>query len=152
MADNETLETPEAPVAEEQPTPEPVDPNSPVEPLDIRLNFNAVLYILTEVVALFNRQLETLHEAGHLTDEQVQAIYAVTADKETLGRSHAAVFNRFMEYYMATKQSVVGQPEPQVVPGADIVMENALEDSEKTGVVLEDVPAETPEPEEGDPA
>ena len=90
------------------------DVHAPVEPLDIRLNFNCMLYLFTELVALFNELVLILKEKESLTDDDIKRIYQITADKESLSKVYKPVFNRFMEYYVATKKDVTGE-EPQVV-------------------------------------
>ena len=90
------------------------DVHAPVEPLDIRLNFNCMLYLFTELVALFNELVLIFKERGDLTDEEIERIYKITANKEGLSKVYQPVFNRFMEYYVATKQDVTGE-KPQVV-------------------------------------
>jgi hypothetical protein len=97
----------QTPEVNEEVTPVEPDPNSPVEPLDIRLNFNSMLYVITEVVALFNGLIKEIKDKELLTDEEIQRVYATTTDRTELGRTHVAVFNRFMEYYVATKRSVL---------------------------------------------
>jgi hypothetical protein len=130
MAEDETFETPSVSLGPEQPAQKLVDLNSPVAPLDIRLNFNCVLYILTDLVALLNKQMEVLHAKGHLSTEDLEGIYAVTTDKEKLGRVYGTVFNRFMDYYVANRKAVL---EEQAVAN----MEKAPSDTSVEGNVPE---------------
>ncbi len=90
------------------------DVHAPVEPLDIRLNFNCMLYLFTELVALFNELVLILKEKETLTEADIKRIFEITADKEGLSKVYQPVFNRFMEYYVATRKDVTGE-EPQVV-------------------------------------
>ena len=87
----------------------PVNVNAPIEPLDIRLNFNCMLYLFTELMALFNELIKTLHEKEQVTEDDIRRIFAITADKDTLMQTYQPVFNRFMEYYVLTKQDVTGK-------------------------------------------
>ncbi len=85
------------------------DINAPVEPLDIRLNFNCMLYLFTELVTLFNELVVVMKDKEQLTDEDIKRIYQITADKDTLTQTYRPVFNRFMEYYVSTKQDITGE-------------------------------------------
>ena len=85
------------------------DVNAPVEPLDIRLNFNCMLYLFTELVTLFNELVVVMKDKEQLTDEDIKRIYQITADKDTLTQTYRPVFNRFMEYYVSTKQDITGE-------------------------------------------
>ena len=102
------------PDAAEEPVATAQNVYAPVEPVDIRLNFNCMLYLFTELVALFNELVLIFKERGDLTDEEIERIYKITANKEGLSKVYQPVFNRFMEYYVATKQDVTGE-KPQVV-------------------------------------
>ncbi len=101
----------------------PQDLNAPVEPLDIRLNFNCMLYLFTEIVALMNELVLTLKNNDNLSDEDIKNIYEITANKESLTRVYQPVFNRFMEYYIATKKDVTGEG-PEVVGDSNAPAEN----------------------------
>lgn len=103
------------------PEPQPIkqDVNAPVEPIDIRLNFNCMLYLFTELVALMNELVLTMKKNGQLSDEDIKNIYEITANKESLTKVYQPVFNRFMEYYVATKRDLTGE-EPKVVSSASI--------------------------------
>lgn len=90
------------------------DVHAPIDPLDIRLNFNCMLYLFTELMALNNELMVVLLERGDLTQEEVTRIYQVTADKDALVKIYQPVFARFMDYYVATKRDVTGE-EPQAV-------------------------------------
>ena len=99
-------------------TPEPQAPvqdiNAPIEPMDVRLNFNCMLYLFTELVALLNELVLTMKKNGQLSDEDIKNIYEITAKQEALTKVYEPVFNRFMEYYVSTKKKLTGK-EPVVV-------------------------------------
>ncbi len=99
-------------------TPEPQAPvqdiNAPIEPMDVRLNFNCMLYLFTELVALLNELVLTMKNNGQLSDEDIKNIYEITANQESLTKVYQPVFNRFMEYYVSTKKKLTGK-EPVVV-------------------------------------
>ena len=103
----------------------PQDVNAPVEPLDIRLNFNCMLYLFTELVSLCNELVVVLKEKEQLTDEEIRRIYEITANKETLVQTYQPVFNRFMEYYVTTKKDVTGEEPMKVGPNFGARDENS---------------------------
>ena len=140
-----TTETPDLnPDAAEETAAVTQDVHAPVEPLDIRLNFNCMLYLFTELVALFNELVLIMKEKESLTDADIQRIYKITADKEGLSRVYKPVFNRFMEYYVATKEDVTGE-KPQVIRvSSDTPAENSANEvsstvTAETTVVQEEV-------------
>ena len=100
-------ERPEAPAAPTQ------NVHAPLDPLDIRLNFNCMLYLFTELLALQNELVVLLKERGDLSEEEVVRIYGVTSKQEGLARVYKPVFSRFMEYYVNLKTQVTGET-PQV--------------------------------------
>lgn len=104
MVDEQT-ETPETPVQ---------DIHAPVDPMDIRLNFNCMLYLFTELLSLYNELLVVLKERGDLTDEEINRIYATTSKEGHLQKVYGPVFRRFAEYYTNLKMDVTGEA-PEVV-------------------------------------
>ncbi len=102
---DEQAETPEAPKQ---------DVNAPVDPLDIRLNFNCMLNLFTEFLSLYNELLMVLKERGDLTDVEIERIYKTTASSEHLTKVFQTVYRRYTEYYVNLKTEVTGEV-PQVV-------------------------------------
>ena len=90
------------------------DVTAPLDPLDIRLNFNCILNLFTEFLSLYNELLLVLKERGDLSDEEIARIYGTTASTEHLTKVFQTVFGRYTEYYVNLKQSVTGEV-PQVV-------------------------------------
>ena len=90
------------------------DVNAPLDPLDIRLNFNCMLNLFTEFLSLYNELLLVLKDRGALSDEEIQRIYGTTASSEHLNKVFQTVFNRYTEYYVNLKKNVTGEV-PQVV-------------------------------------
>lgn len=96
--------------------------HSDLDPIDIRLNFNALLYLFTELIAIFNQLVLTMKEKETITDAEIKKIYEITTEKDVLTRTYTPVFNRFMEYYIATKKDVTGkEPETFVNPNETVV-------------------------------
>ncbi len=120
------------------------DVYAPVEPLDIRLNFNCMLYLFTELVAIFNELVKIMKEKENLTEDDIKRIYQITTNKEDLSRVYQPVFNRFMEYYVATKQDVTGEKPEVVRVSSDTPAENSANEvsstvTAETTVVQEEV-------------
>ncbi len=103
-------------VDQERETPETYkqDVTAPLDPLDIRLNFNCMLNLFTEFLSLYNELLLVLKDRGDLTEEEIARIYGTTASSEHLTKVFQTVFNRYTEYYVNLKQHVTGEV-PQVV-------------------------------------
>ena len=90
------------------------DVTAPVDPLDIRLNFNCILNLFTELLSLYNELLLVLKDRGDLSDAEINRIYGTTASSEHLNKVFQTVFGRYTEYYVNLKQHVTGEA-PQVV-------------------------------------
>ena len=90
------------------------DIHSELDPLDIRLNFNCLLYLFTELLSLYNELIVVLKDRGDLSDEEINRVYTITAKQENMAKVYQAVFNRFMQYYVNLKTEVTGEG-PQVV-------------------------------------
>lgn len=73
---------------------------------ELKGNFNAILYLLTESIALNVRVTEVLAEKEVLSDEDVASIFAVTGDKERLTAIYQEVFQRFVNYYGAVQNTI----------------------------------------------
>ena len=118
------------------------DVHAPLNPLDIRLNFNCMLYLFTEMMTLFNELVLIMKDKEQITEEEIGRIFQTTTDKDALLRVYQAVFRRFMEYYVATKEDVTGEKPQTVVPNFGARNENSATKSEtvvssKTTVVQE---------------
>ena len=110
--------------------------HAPIDPLDIRLNFNCLLYLFTELLASYNELIGVLKEHGDLSEEEVTRIYKVTAKQEALTQVYEPVFRRFMEYYVNLKTELTGEV-PQVVRvggDSDSPAENSATGTSSTGV------------------
>ncbi len=88
-----------------------VDTTSPAathtdQEVEMGLNFSCMLFLFTEMMALFNELTKTLVEKEVLTQAEVQKIFEVTADKEELRLVYNAVTHRFVQYYGTTKQNL----------------------------------------------
>lgn len=106
------------------------DLHAPVDPADIRLNFNCLIYLFTEQMAMFNELTKLLKEQAIFDDADIRTIYSVTGDKEVLSLVYQAVFQRFIEYYASLKQEVQG--EEAALRGAPSAEHINLEDIEST--------------------
>ena len=126
MVDEQT-ETPETPVQ---------DINAPVDPMDIRLNFNCMLYLFTELLSLYNELLVVLKERGDLSDEEIKRIYETTSKEGHLQKVYGPVFRRFAQYYTNLKMDVTGEAPKWVRDGntSDTPAENSANQVGSTAV------------------
>lgn len=70
----------------------------------LKANFNALLYLLTEQMAVQKKLLLVLSEKSVLSEDQTDAVLAVTEDKEVLTATYGELFARFVGYYSSVRQ------------------------------------------------
>ncbi len=76
-----------------------------MEPEEVKANFNALLYLVTEVMAVQMRTLDLLIEKEIVTGDEVnEKVLAVTGDQEELSLVYNELFTRFVGYYSALRQ------------------------------------------------
>jgi len=94
-------------------TPPEDRPNDTVVPLiggkmdkeELQANFNALLYLLTEQMAVFLKTIDMLVEKEIITPEEANdKVLAVTGSKEELTETYNQIFTRFVGYYSSLRQ------------------------------------------------
>lgn len=72
---------------------------------EIKANFNALLYLMTEQMAVQLKVLDFLAEKGLATpDELNEKILSVTGDQEGLSSIYNEMFSRFVGYYSSLRK------------------------------------------------
>ncbi|MBD3261021.1 MAG: hypothetical protein GF334_04965 [Candidatus Altiarchaeales archaeon] len=73
---------------------------------ELKANFNAMLYLLTESMAVHMELLKVLQEKGTLSGEEADKVLNVTGDKQALVGVYNEVFTRFTGYYQAVRNMI----------------------------------------------
>lgn len=73
---------------------------------ELKANFNAMLYLVTESMAVHMETLKLLQEKGVLSKEEVDRVLNVTGDKQALVGVYNEVFTRFTGYYQAVRNMI----------------------------------------------
>lgn len=73
---------------------------------EIKANFNAMLYLLTENMAVSLEILKRLKGLEVLTEEHTNEILSVTGDRDELTRVYNEVFTRFIGYYQSVQRMI----------------------------------------------
>lgn len=72
---------------------------------EVKANFNALLYLLTEMMAVQIKTIELLSEKEVATPEEInEKILGVTGNKEELTQTYNELFTRFVGYYSSLRQ------------------------------------------------
>jgi hypothetical protein len=72
---------------------------------EIKANFNALLYLMTEQMAVQLKVLDLLAEKGMATPEEMnEKILSVTGSQEQLSQIYNEMFTRFVGYYSSLRQ------------------------------------------------
>ncbi len=91
----------------------PSQPDDVVVPLlggtmdaeEVKANFNALLYLVTEVMAVQLKLIDLLVEKEVATGDEVnEKILAITGDKEGLTQVYNELFTRFVGYSSSLRQ------------------------------------------------
>lgn len=94
---------------------------------EIKANFNAMLYLLTENMAVSLEILKRLQEKEVLSEEDNNEILSVTGDKEGLTRVYNEVFTRFIGYYQSVQRMI--QEDRFDTPAENLVQEDSTNES-----------------------
>jgi len=72
---------------------------------ELKANFNALLYLLTENMSVSLKTLDLLTEKGLITAEEAnEGVLSVTGSKEELTQTYNEIFQRFVGYYSSLRQ------------------------------------------------
>ncbi len=74
--------------------------------VDLKANINAMLFVLTDFLTLQTELMKKLIDSKVLTEEQVQAIYAATGNKEIVEQVHAAIYSRYANYFEKSREVI----------------------------------------------
>lgn len=74
--------------------------------LDLRANTNAVILVLTDLMTLQTELMKVLLEKAVLSQEEVEAVYATTGNREIVTRAYAAVYDRYATYFEKARELV----------------------------------------------
>ena len=75
---------------------------------EIKANFNALLYLQTEQMAILLKLLDLLVKKGVATGEEMnEEVLAVTADRDGLTQIYNEMFTRFVGYYSSLRKLMV---------------------------------------------
>lgn len=98
---------------------------------ELKGNFNALLYMVTETMAVSLEILKKLHEKELLTAEDTDAVLEVTGNKQELTRVYNEVFTRFVGYYQAIMRTIIEEQEAAAVtPAENLVQGEEITDAE----------------------
>lgn len=107
-----------------------LDGNVTYDVNELKANFNALLYLLTENMAVSLELLKKLNEKEVLTDDEVDQVLEVTGNKEELTRVYNEVFTRFIGYYQAVMRTIVEEQDgvDSVTPAENLVQDEETSD------------------------
>ena len=74
--------------------------------LDLRSNLNAMILVLTDFLVLQTELMKKLIEKEVLSEEDVQAVYTTTGDKQIVTQAYAAVYNRYASYFQKAREVI----------------------------------------------
>lgn len=74
--------------------------------LDLRANTNAVILVLTDLMTLQTELMKVLLEKAVLSEEEIQAVYATTGNREIVTRAYGAVYDRYATYFEKAREVI----------------------------------------------
>lgn len=83
-----------------------LDGNVEYDMNEIKANFNALLYLLTENMAVSLEILKKLRGLEVLTEEQIDEVLSITGNKSELTQVYNEVFTRFIGYYQSVQRMI----------------------------------------------
>lgn len=96
---------------------------------ELKANFNALLYLLTENMAVSLEILRKLNDKELMSAEEVDDVLKVTGNKDSLSNVYNEVFTRFVGYYQAVQQAI-----NQETVSNPPVVENTIDEEGNIGV------------------
>lgn len=73
---------------------------------ELKANFNSLLYLLTETMALNISTVQMLAKKGIIDEEEFKKVFSVTGDKEALTNVYNELFGRFVGYYGKVREMI----------------------------------------------